>query len=393
MKTTRHVTVLAVVLGLAGQLCAQNGQVRFRGTVTTDEAHNVAAVCYGDYHVTVDIDAMLADPNGALTGARSVQVCYEVAMRLAIGDSVEVNGYYWGGTCPKQYCNRVQILEPSDYIRLCEGCNDADWMVAGDDMYSIPAGNVGIGTDEPTEKLHVAGTALIERATGGQFDEALRVVKAGTGRQLVAYLINPTDGSIETEVQLAGGKMLPWAWSLRAASGSFSIGSVAVIPPTLNMTSTGFVGLGDTDPSYRLELPNTASAAGQGRANAWKTYSSGRWKTNIETIHNAMDKVRQLRGVRFDWKESGVQDIGLIAEEVGRVVPEVVDYEANGTDASSLAYDRLVALLVEALKEQDARIAELEQEVAKRDRLEQRLEAIERLIEEQNISRTRGELP
>ena len=102
---------------------------------------------------------------------------------------------------------------------------------------------------------------------------------------------------------------------------------------------------------------------GQGRANAWKTYSSGRWKTNVRTIENAMDKVRQLRGVRFDWKDSGTADIGMIAEEVGRVIPEIVDYEANGTDASSLAYDRLVALLVEAVKEQDARIAELEQAV------------------------------
>lgn len=377
--------MLAIVLGLAGQLCAQNGQVKFRGMVTKDEAHNTTAVCYGDYYVTVDIDAMLADPNDALTGARSVQVCYEAAMHLAIGDSVEVNGYFWGGVCAKQYCNRVQILEPSDYIRLCDGCNDADWMVAGDDVYSVPAGNVGVGTDEPTEKLHVVGTALIERATGGQFDEALRVVKAGTGRQLAAYLINPTDGSVETEVQLAGGKMLPWGWSLRAASGSFSIGSVAVLPPTLNMTSTGFVGLGDTDPSYRLELPNTAGAAGQGRANAWKTYSSGRWKTNVETIDHPMDKVRQLRGVRFDWKESGVHDIGLIAEEVGRVVPEIVDYEDNGTDAKSLAYDRLVALLVEALKEQDARIAELEQEVAKHNRLERRIEAIEQLIEKRDV--------
>lgn len=97
-----------------------------------------------------------------------------------------------------------------------------------------------------------------------------------------------------------------------------------------------------------------------------------------------MDKVRQLRGVSFDWTESGSHDIGMIAEEVGRVIPEIVDYEANGTDAKSLAYDRLVALLVEALKEQDARIVELEQALACQDRLEQRLGAIERLIELQN---------
>ena len=281
----------------------------------------------------------------------------------------------------------MQILQPTDYIRLCDGCVDADWLVEGDTMHSIPAGNVGIGVDEPKEKLHVLGTALIEAVGDGQFDEALRVVKEGTGRQLAAYFANPKDGSTETEIQLAGGKMLPWGWSLKAASGLFTIGSIAVLPPALNITSTGKVGVGVAAPAYRLDLPNTASEWGQGRANAWKTYSSGRWKTNIRTIESAMDKIRQLRGVRFDWKESGTPDIGMIAEEVGRVVPEIVDYEANGTDASALAYDRLVALLVEAVKEQDARIAELEQALARRDHMEQRLAALERQIARQHEPR------
>ncbi len=377
MRTARHVAILMVVLGLAGQVCGQNGQVRFRGTVTTNEAHDVVPICYGDYHVAVAVDAMLSDPNHALTGTASVQICYEEGLGLTIGDSVEVYGYYWGGICPKQYCGRVQLLQPPDYIRLCEGCNDGDWMIEGDNLYSIPAGNVGVGTAKPKEKLHVLGTALIEAAGAGQFDAALRVVKEGAGRQLAAYFLNPKDGAAETEIQLAGGKMLPWGWSLKAASGLFTISNIAVLPPALNITSTGRIGVGVTAPEYRLELPNTAGAMGQGRANAWRTYSSGRWKSNVRTIEHAMDKVRQLRGVRFDWKESGTPDIGMIAEEVGRVVPEIVDYEANGTDASSLAYDRLVALLVEALKEQDARIAELEQIVARQNRIEQRLKALE----------------
>jgi len=382
MNTTRHGAILAFVLVLTGGVYAQNGQVRFQGTVTTKESHEVPAVCYGDYHVTVNIDRLLADPNHVLAAATSVQVCYEGALNLALGDLVEVNGYYWGGVCPKQYCGRVQLLLPSDYIRLAEANGDSDWMVLGDDMYSIPGGNVGIGTTTPDEKLHVVGTALIQAPAGSsQFDEPLRVVKEGSGRQLLAYFLNPKDGAVETEIQLAGGKLLPWGWSLKAASGSFSIGSIAVLPPTLNLTSTGFVGLGDTEPSYRLELPNTANVAGQARANSWRTYSSARWKTHVQTIEHAMDKVKQLRGVSFDWKDSGTHDIGLVAEEVGRVVPEVVDYEPNGTDAKSLAYDRLVALLVEAIKEQNERINQLEAALAQRDRVEQRLEALERLVE------------
>ena len=69
----------------------------------------------------------------------------------------------------------------------------------------------------------------------------------------------------------------------------------------------------------------------------------------------------------FDWREDGTRDIGLIAEEVGEVVPEVVEYEENGHDAKSADYARLVPLLVESIKEQqqDAALAELNARMAR----------------------------
>ena len=73
--------------------------------------------------------------------------------------------------------------------------------------------------------------------------------------------------------------------------------------------------------------------------------------------------MKRLRGVHFDWKEGGQHDIGMIAEEVGGVIPEVVSYEANGKDARSLDYARLVAVLVEAVKEQQEDIEFLKKEL------------------------------
>jgi len=69
--------------------------------------------------------------------------------------------------------------------------------------------------------------------------------------------------------------------------------------------------------------------------------------------------VQGLRGVYFDWKSNGKHDIGMIAEEVAEVIPEVVGYEDNSKDVSSMDYARLVALLVEAVKEQQKEIADL----------------------------------
>ena len=123
--------------------------------------------------------------------------------------------------------------------------------------------------------------------------------------------------------------------------------------------STGRIGLGTKTLNYRLQLPNIAGAGGQGQANAWQTYSSRRWKTDIQPIENALGKVQGLRGVYFDWKSNGKHDIGMIAEEVAEVIPEVVGYEDNSKDVSSMDYARLVALLVEAVKEQQKEIADL----------------------------------
>jgi len=649
MKRTRMLVILVLALGMVSSAWAQNGEVKFRATVTVDEQHDVVPVCYGDYFVEVEVDKVLDDPDAVFGGVTTVEVCYEDAHGLKVGDEVEVYGYYWGAICPKQYCGRVQVSDTSYYIELASlidartaftyqgrlteddgpadglydvrftlydhpdqglgtqvgepyyvdevdvtdgyfavlvnfgdevfdgeprwleigvrpaladmlhvvleprqqitptpyalyansggsnggGGSDGNWAVSGDDLYSVPPGNVGIGTDTPAEKLHVVGNVQVEGTSpawlylisgfgddagvsfatngvgasgwemlrdGGSSDLLIResmpyppfsrnsvaieagtgnvgigttepaaplhVQKQGEGRQLAAYFNNPTDGAdTEVEIQFGLGKMLPSAWSLkassglfnianvavlppalsirstgkvgigttdpfaqldvirpgagrqlaaffrnptdgkdaevevqfglgtklpsgwsmRAASGSFTIGNVAVFPPAITIESTGGVGIGDTDPTYRLELPNQSSTAGRGRANAWVTYSSRRWKTNIRPIGDAMEKVKQMRGVYFDWKADGRSDVGMVAEEVGAVVPEVVDFEDNGTDARSLAYGRLVAVLVEALKQQEQRISELEQEVARHEELEKRIRLLELAVQRQSI--------
>ena len=86
------------------------------------------------------------------------------------------------------------------------------------------------------------------------------------------------------------------------------------------------MGIGTTNPTQKLHVNGNVSAA------AFLSASSRRWKANINTIDGALDTVQQLRGVSYDWKADGKHDIGLIAEEVGTVIPEVVVYEENGED-------------------------------------------------------------
>ena len=90
-------------------------------------------------------------------------------------------------------------------------------------------------------------------------------------------------------------------------------------------------------------------------------------KTNIIPIENAIDKVLQLKGVEFDFISSddtgylGVHQIGLIAQDVSKVIPEVVSKNNDGT--LGLSYQHLVPLLIEAMKEQQEQINDLKRRI------------------------------
>jgi len=86
--------------------------------------------------------------------------------------------------------------------------------------------------------------------------------------------------------------------------------------------------------------------------------SSVRYKTNIETIKYGLDKVLQLRGVTYDKKDTGIKELGLIAEEVNEILPDVVIKNEEG-EPDSVSYGRLTAVLIEAVKDLQAQINEL----------------------------------
>ena len=78
-------------------------------------------------------------------------------------------------------------------------------------------------------------------------------------------------------------------------------------------------------------------------------------KEDIQTIENPLEKVQQLRGVSYKWKDTGRKDIGLVANEVQKVLPELV---ADG-EHKTMDYGHMIGLLVEAIKEQQKEIEEL----------------------------------
>jgi len=95
---------------------------------------------------------------------------------------------------------------------------------------------------------------------------------------------------------------------------------------------------------------------------AYGSPSDENLKDNIEIIPNALDKVSQLRGVTFNYKKDGSKSTGLIAQDLEKVLPEVVyEFQDLETDKTNKAvrYGNTVGLLVEAIKELKAEVEEL----------------------------------
>ena len=117
------------------------------------------------------------------------------------------------------------------------------------------------------------------------------------------------------------------------------------------------VGIGTTTPTYKLHVNGRIKSDGINET------SDARLKKNVQTIGDALNKVMAMRGVQYEWKdkqmESGVH-IGLIAQEVEKILPEVVDTDDEGY--KSVQYSVMVALLIEAIKDQQEKIESQQKE-------------------------------
>jgi trimeric autotransporter adhesin len=98
----------------------------------------------------------------------------------------------------------------------------------------------------------------------------------------------------------------------------------------------------------QLDMSGNLTLAGSGYATAYYHTSDRRLKTDIETIQG-LEHVLALRGVKFNWIKDGTPEVGLIAQEVEEVLPELVHTDKDGM--KSVKYGNLVAPLIESTKE------------------------------------------
>jgi len=218
--------------------------------------------------------------------------------------------------------------------------------IADSDIYNTNTGRIGIGTAAPASTLSVGGAGVAN--TGIYGTGSTNGVYGSSGGTAGVYGVGGTRGVWGYTGSVGGSGVYG---SANSGTGVYGNGG-----------TFGVEGNGGTADFYANHAGSGTAAGGAAYASA----SSIRWKENITTIPDALGKVMALNGVYFDWKKDygGQHDVGLIAEDVRKVLPEVViaDKDAPGYDVG-LDYSRLTPLLIEAIKSQQEAIKNQQKEI------------------------------
>ncbi|MFH1374406.1 MAG: dockerin type I domain-containing protein [bacterium] len=274
------------------------------------------------------------------------------------------------------------------------------------------SGKTGLGTEAPAAKLHDSGSIYTLGGAGDANDDQSVNISD------LLLMMNYLSGSVYltttgyAEADLDGDGRVTWddytilyeiiysaaskddAWrSTHSLYGAFSKNVFYV---------TDTVGIGTSTPTERLDVDGTArlrnmpSGTGtnvvvDGNGVLLRASSSARYKKNIGALDMEPEDALELRPVMFEWKSTGESDIGLVAEQVAQVIPELVIYDNNG-QPDAVKYDRVPLYLLETVRHQSRLIEKLRKDMvglavrkhAAVESLESELAELHRLRESDN---------
>jgi hypothetical protein len=158
--------------------------------------------------------------------------------------------------------------------------------------------------------------------------------------------------------QTAKARSTATAFSFNASSNFLSAANVYVNTTTATGTASqplqvnggayvsGNLGVGRTNPSTALDVNGTITCVDI------NSTSDINFKENIQTFTNALDIIQEIRGVRFEWKKDHKPSIGVVAQEIEKVLPELVTL----SDPKTVNYNGMIGVMIEAIKEQQEQI-------------------------------------
>ena len=230
-------------------------------------------------------------------------------------------------------------------------------------------GSVGIGTSTPTTKLHVESTgfsgarALFRSVDSGNY---ITIQGAdGVGINDSAF-INLEDGDLTHGAFISlTGQATGSSGDMRFYTGGNAGGTRMII------TQEGNVAIGNIDPVYLLQLATDSAA--KPSTNTWTIASDERVKENIKPFTKGLDAINSINPVIYDYNgnagfEKIKNNVGVIAQEIKDIVPEGIstfeaklnENDSEKTELYNFNSHALTYILINAVKELSAKVAELE---------------------------------
>lgn len=277
--------------------------------------------------------------------------------------------------------NSIKLFLTAVFIAVVSFSTHAQsWSSGSGSLYVSPSTTkVGIGTSNPLSGLHLVATGWddamvrIERTNG--YGGALRLVTKDNGamfnnRPLGNLIWHGSTSSSTISVATARINATTtenWTSTANGTRLEFRTTQNGTSAPPANpnmiIDHDGDVGIGTTSPGQKLEV------AGSVLANAFLTSSDRRFKKDIKQLEGAGAKLLSLRGVSYSMNQQSYagkgfdsrNHIGLVAQEVHEVFPELVHEDASGF--MSVDYVALIPVIIEALKEQQNVIARQEAKI------------------------------
>lgn len=326
----------------------------------------------------------------------------------------------FAGLASAQTCSTTQYPYPLTNGQVADATQvTADLTCAP--VYGLAnwSGNVGIGTKTPTEKFWVqdgeiwaSGNSRLAFSTDESTDTTPNVAFGASGND--AYIANWSGAGYNQNVTVLGvngyvgiGTTAPteklWVqdgeiWASGNSRLAFSTDESTDATPNVafgasgndayiaNWSGSGYnrnvtvlgvngdVGIGTTSPTATLYV-NGSTVLSQGYTQA----SDARLKRDVRPLTGALALVAKMQGVRYNWKPVAERtvgkdlnlpldepQVGFLAQDLEKVLPEAVKAPKPGTsDTYSVEETKVVPVLVEAIKEQQAEIRELREEIAK----------------------------
>ena len=236
---------------------------------------------------------------------------------------------------------------------ITEASSDVlDFYVGGVKMYTI---------DETNNLITMRGTGGSDGAAGSP------TLRLSNTVETADWDIGDVVGALEFYAEDTSGNA-PYVTSFIKSVNSQGNGTLP--SGYLSFGTSPYNQSGGATEEFRMETDGDFHAVGDIVAYS-STPSDKRLKDNVVTIDNSLDLVSQLRGVRFDWNigsKKGKHDIGVIAQEVEQIIPEIVSEKKlpllTGNDETIykvVDYEKLTAVLIESIKELKQEVDEIKQ--------------------------------